>query len=34
MDGVNFKDLDITGAKLDIEQAVAVARSYGAKVEG
>ncbi len=33
LDGIDFKSLDVNGARMDISQAVAFLRSYGAKVE-
>jgi fluoroquinolone resistance protein len=33
LDGIDFKALDIKGARLDITQAVLLARSFGAKID-
>lgn len=33
LDGIDFKSLDIKGVRLDMTQAVAFARAYGAKID-
>ncbi|MNI72869.1 Pentapeptide repeats (8 copies) [compost metagenome] len=33
LDGMNLKALDVTGVRMDMEQAVLFLRSYGAKID-